>query len=96
MVPAYTVVVFGFLGYFMKKASIPTAPLILGVLLGPMTEENLRRSLLMSNSDWSIFVTRPISLALLAVGLLTLIWPWIQEWYQNRIARRLGVEVPKE
>lgn len=96
MVPAYTVVVFGFLGYFMKKAAIPTAPLILGVLLGPMTEENLRRSLLMSNSDWSIFVTRPISLALLAVGLITLIWPWIQEWYQNRIARRLGVEVPKE
>jgi putative tricarboxylic transport membrane protein len=80
----------------MKKSHIPTAPLILGVLLGPMTEENLRRALLMSDSDWSIFITRPISLGLLGVGLLTLIWPWVQDWYQNRIAKRLGIEVPKE
>jgi putative tricarboxylic transport membrane protein len=48
IIPAYTVVLFGIIGYFMKKGGYPVAPLILGVLLGPIAEENLRRSLLVS------------------------------------------------
>lgn len=96
MMPAYTVVVFGMIGYLMKKAALPTAPLILGVLLGPMAEENLRRSLLMNHMDLSVFFTRPISLLLLSLGLITLVWPWFQEWYQHRMAKKLGVDLPKE
>lgn len=93
MMPAYTVVVFGIIGYLMKKAGYPTAPLILGVLLGPMAEENLRRSLLMSHMDATVFFTRPISLVLLILGALTLVWPWIQEWYQKRMSDKLGIDV---
>ncbi len=96
MMPAYTVVLFGVVGFLMKKAQIPTPPLILGVLLGPMAEENLRRSLGMFHMDWSVFVTRPISLVLLIFAVITLVWPWAQEWWQNRMAAKLGVEVPKE
>jgi putative tricarboxylic transport membrane protein len=96
MMPAYTVVFFGLIGYLMKRAQIPTPPLILGLLLGPMAEENLRRSLGMFHMDWSIFVTRPISLVLLLLGVITLVWPWAQEWYQNRMAAKLSVDVPKE
>jgi TctA family transporter len=49
------------------------APLLLGFILGPMMEENLRRAMLLSRGDWSVFVTRPLSASLLAVALLLLI-----------------------
>jgi len=45
----------------------------LGFILGPMMEENLRRAMLLSRGDWSVFVTRPLSASLLAVALLLLI-----------------------
>lgn len=96
MFPAYTVVAFGAVGYAMKKAAIPTPPLILGILLGPMAEENLRRSLLMFKMDYSIFLSRPICFGLLLVAALTLVWPWIQDYYQNRMSQKLGMNIPKE
>jgi TctA family transporter len=49
------------------------APLLLGFILGPMMEENLRRAMLLSRGDWSVFVTRPLSASLLAMALLLLI-----------------------
>jgi TctA family transporter len=66
---------FGVVGYGFAKIGCEPAPLILGFILGPLFEENLRRTLLLSRGDWSVFVTRPTSLAflLLAVGLLALI-----------------------
>ena len=66
---------FGFLGVVFVKLEFEPAPLLLGFVLGPMMEENLRRAMLLSRGDPSVFVTRPISLVmlLLAVGLLLLI-----------------------
>jgi len=61
-----------------------------------MAEENLRRSLLMSHMDATVLFTRPISLTLLLLGLITLVWPWFQEWYQKRMAAKLGVDVTKD
>ena len=49
------------------------APLLLGFILGPMMEENLRRAMLLSRGDWSVFVTRPLSASLLAVAALLLV-----------------------
>jgi TctA family transporter len=49
------------------------APLLLGFILGPMMEENLRRAMLLSRGDWSVFVTRPLSATLLAMAVLLLI-----------------------
>lgn len=61
----------GILGYVLIKLECHPAPLILGFVLGPMLEENLRRALLMSDGSFSVFVTRPISLTFLTVtGLL--------------------------
>jgi putative tricarboxylic transport membrane protein len=91
MAPVYTVALFGVVGYVMKRLQFPVAPLILGVLLGPMAEENLRRSLLSFEMDWTVFFTRPICLALLALAALTLVWPVVQERYQRRVAERSGV-----
>jgi putative tricarboxylic transport membrane protein len=56
---------FGFLGYIFAKLGCEGAPLLLGFVLGPMMEENFRRSLLLSRGDFSVFFTRPLSLGLL-------------------------------
>jgi TctA family transporter len=65
--------VFGFVGYVFIKLGCEPAPLVLGFILGPMMEENLRRALLLSLGDWSTFVTRPLSAGLLAAALLLLL-----------------------
>ncbi|HRP21518.1 MAG TPA: tripartite tricarboxylate transporter permease, partial [Alicycliphilus sp.] len=64
---------FGFVGYMFYKLGVEPAPLLLGFILGPMMEENLRRALLLSRGDWSVFVTRPISAGLLAAAALLLV-----------------------
>ncbi len=64
---------FGFLGYLFNKLGCEPAPLLLGLILGPMMEENLRRALLLSRGDWSVFVTRGLSASLLAVAALMVI-----------------------
>ena len=65
--------VFGFIGYVFHKLGAEPAPLLLGFILGPMMEENLRRALLLSRGDWSVFVTRPISAGLLLAAVVLLV-----------------------
>jgi TctA family transporter len=64
---------FGFIGYLFAKLGCEPAPLLLGFILGPMMEENLRRALLLSRGDWSVFVTRPISAGLLIAAAVLVI-----------------------
>jgi putative tricarboxylic transport membrane protein len=59
---------FGVLGYMFIKLGIEPAPLVLGLILGPMMEENLRRALLLSRGDWTVFFTRGLSASLLAIA----------------------------
>jgi TctA family transporter len=66
-------VLFGFLGYIFIKLDCEPAPLLLGFVLGPMMEENLRRAMLISRGDPTVFATRPLSASLLAVAALLLI-----------------------
>ena len=67
--------IFGVLGWLFVKLECEPAPLLLGFILGPMMEENLRRAMLLSRGDPTVFVTRPISAVMLAmaVGLLLII-----------------------
>ena len=71
----YSASLLGLLGYVFFKLHCEPAPLLLGFILGPMMEENLRRALLLSRGDWSTFVTRPLSAGLLlaAVALLVVV-----------------------
>ena len=66
---------FGLLGYVMRKLDYPAAALILGLVLGDIIERALRQSLMMSQGDLSIFVTRPISATLLLIALVLLSLP---------------------
>jgi putative tricarboxylic transport membrane protein len=63
---------FGLIGYLFKKLDCEPAPLLLGFVLGPFMEENLRRAMLLSHGDPSVFVTRPISAGLLIAALILL------------------------
>jgi putative tricarboxylic transport membrane protein len=69
----YLTAVFGIFGFVCMKLGFPPAPLLLGYVLGPMMEENLRRSMLMSGGDATVFVTRPISLAFISATVLILV-----------------------
>jgi TctA family transporter len=65
--------IFGVVGYIFNKLGAEPAPLLLGFVLGPMMEENLRRAMLLSRGDWSVFVTRPLSAGLLAAAIALLV-----------------------
>ncbi|WP_110970423.1 tripartite tricarboxylate transporter permease [Pseudomonas huaxiensis] len=66
-------VAFGLLGYLFIKLRCEPAPLLLGYLLGPLMEENLRRAMLLSRGDPTVFVTRPLSLTLLIICVLVVV-----------------------
>jgi putative tricarboxylic transport membrane protein len=71
----YLMAAFGFLGYIFRKLDCEPAPMLLGFILGPMMEEYLRRTLLLSRGDPTVLLTQPISAAMLlvAAALLALV-----------------------
>jgi putative tricarboxylic transport membrane protein len=71
----FIMIFFGILGYLFYKIDLPTAPLAFGLILGPVLEENFRRSLIISRGSWSIFIERPISLCLVAITVIILLLP---------------------
>jgi putative tricarboxylic transport membrane protein len=71
----YLMIGFGVLGYLMRKFGYEPAPLVLAFVLGPMMENNLRKSLILSDGNFSIFVERPISVTCLVIAALVLISP---------------------
>ena len=71
----YIMIFFGFVGYFLYMIKLPPAPLAFGVILGPIVEENIRRSLIIGRGSWSIFIERPISLALIVISLTVILVP---------------------
>ena len=72
-------IIFGILGFLMKKLRYDGAPMILALVLGQKLETSFRRSLIMSQGDFSVFVTRPISLGFLITAVLLLIIPVITQ-----------------
>lgn len=77
LVEMVIMILFGIIGYLLKKFGYETAPLILALVLGSMLEPALRRSLIMSNGSFKIFFTRPISLFLIVATVVFLVSPLI-------------------
>jgi putative tricarboxylic transport membrane protein len=69
----YLTAIFGLIGFIWLKLEAPPAPLLLGFVLGPLMEENLRRALLISRGDPTVFFTRPISLGFMIATLVILV-----------------------
>ncbi|MEY3961191.1 MAG: hypothetical protein RIR14_1845 [Pseudomonadota bacterium] len=72
--------IFGVMGYVMRLHGYPIAPVVVGLILGPMAEAQLRRALAISQGDWSTLVSTPLAAGLLAVAALALVIPPILRW----------------
>ncbi|CAM3335337.1 tripartite tricarboxylate transporter permease [Stackebrandtia soli] len=82
----------GVLGFFMRMYDFPIAPVILGVILGPMMELQFRRTMTIGNDDLSVFFTRPLTATLLALAVVSLILPYLPRIIarmRGRTAKRL-------
>jgi len=71
-------VVFGVLGYFMKKTNYPMAPMVLAIVLGDKAEESFRQSLLYSQGGLGVFFSNGLVSTIMSLGLIALFWPLIQ------------------
>ena len=67
----------GLMGFLMRRYDFPTAPVIIGMILGPLAEAQLRRALSISQGDWMIFLQKPLSATLLAITVLMVVGPWL-------------------
>jgi len=83
-----TLCVFGVLGYAMRCADIPVSPAILGLILGPLAEQQFRRAMAISQGDLTVFLTRPISATILVVALAILVAPPLFEMFKTRWRRQ--------
>jgi len=75
MLDIWLMIGFGFLGYLMRRLKYDSAPLVLSLVLGPMMERSFREAMMISKGNLAVFVTRPISATLLAVGILVMVVP---------------------
>jgi putative tricarboxylic transport membrane protein len=80
----YIVVLFGVIGYFFMKFRFGVAPVVLGIILGPILESNFRRAMHQFKGDWTVFFQRPISLVFLLAALLGALWPVIHNHLQKK------------
>jgi putative tricarboxylic transport membrane protein len=79
---------FGALGYLMRKGGFPLAPVILGLVLGPLMEKNLRRALALSGGDWAVMFSSGLAVAFWVAAAAALVLPWMVE--QARKIRLAG------
>ena len=87
----YVMFAFGVLGFVLREMRYPMAPLILGIILGDIIDQNLRRSLMIAKGDWWSFVDRPLSAVFVVLCVLTLLagLPFLREMASNMLNRKL-------
>ena len=75
--------IFGLVGYMMRKLNYPMAPAVLAIVLGPLAEPALRQSLLISGGSFSIFFTRPFAAVIMVVAVVLLALPLLKGFYDK-------------
>ena len=80
----WVMIAFGGVGFLLEAKRVPLAPLILGLILGPMVEENLRTGLIKTSGDFTPFLTRPICLVLIVVLIAAFVGPWLGRKFTKR------------
>ncbi len=78
--------VIGMVGFVMRVVEVPIVPCVLGLILGPLIEQQLRRSLAISQGDWSVFVMQPIAATFLALALAFVLSPALASLWRSRAA----------
>jgi putative tricarboxylic transport membrane protein len=78
----------GVMGFFMRRYEFPIAPVILGVILGPVMEVQFRRALTASGGDWGVFVERPLTVGLLTAAVLAIAMPYVPALFARLRGRK--------
>jgi len=84
----YIMVAFGLIGFYLESQRVPMGPLILGLILGPMVEENFRTGLIKTGGSFAPFFTRPICAVLWLLLLASFVAPIAMRWVRSRRSRR--------
>jgi len=74
---------FGVLGYFMKKYGYGLAPMVLGMILGPLCEASFQRAMIIADKNFFIVATRPLAGSMLAFAVLSLCYPWVRDFFKG-------------
>ena len=90
----FITVAFGALGYLFMRLEMDPSPLMLGFILGPMLEENFRRSMLLSRGSFEVFINRPISGTLISLIAAFVLWQTVAFFRQRGKAKELAVAEP--
>jgi putative tricarboxylic transport membrane protein len=93
MADVWTMFIFGIGGYYLEKYNYSVAPMVIGLVLGPLAEPSLRRGLTKAGGDWMVFMRRPISAVLLILAAFMFVVPLIMDSTQlgDRIRESLGL-----
>jgi putative tricarboxylic transport membrane protein len=83
----WLIVIFGVMGYLLRKLNYPVAPMVLAIVLGPLAERSLRQSLLSAQGDMTVFIDRPISLTFVCLAVALFIYPIAMAAVRRRRAR---------
>lgn len=75
--------VVGVMGYLMRRYDFPTAPVIIGMILGPLAEQNFRQAMTISAGDWTVLFTRPLALTIFIIAALLVIAPKAYGWLRR-------------
>lgn len=84
VVDFYLLIIFGVVGYFMSKVKIPTAPMILGAIVGGTMEQSFRQALKISNGSTSIFYGSALAIGLITVTVISIVYPIIKDYIEKR------------
>lgn len=84
MADVWVIVAFGLLGFLFERVKFPIAPMVLGVILGPLAESSFIQSMVSYNNDWTVFLRHPISGTLIGLSVLALAYPVVRD----NLARR--------
>jgi putative tricarboxylic transport membrane protein len=92
IVDYYLLVIFGLVGYFMSKVNIPTAPLILAVIVGNTMENSYRQTLNISDGNYTAFFDSGVSIGLLVITVISIAFPLIKKRFDEKIIAKVSAE----
>jgi putative tricarboxylic transport membrane protein len=78
MFDAWLILLFGFVGYVMRKLDYPLAPLVLAIVLGPLAEDSFRQTMIADLGDWTVFFTRPLAGTIMFLAVLLFVAPLLK------------------
>jgi len=83
----WLMLLFGVVGYLMRKLDYPMAPMVLAIVLGPLAEASMRQSLIMSHGSFETFFVRPISGTIMLIAIALFAWPMVTAMKKRLQAR---------